>query len=663
MSERILVVDDEPGVVAACVRALSRVGYVVEGVEDGEAALNRLEEEGFDLLLTDLRMPGRDGLELMALAKELDPHLSVVMITGYGTMDDALRAIGLGAQGFLLKPFDPGELVDVVQDSLRRRALLRDSLRLQTLLPLLEINQALRDADGASSLTQQVLDVALRETGASRLWLVMRDPSSNELVTVTSAGQNGERGALPPSAVEQVFETGESVWVDVDGQLHRESAETRRVFGLSRPLLMKDQVVGVLSAEKVHGSPPFSQIGLELLSLLSGQLAIAIENVELYHQQQTLRSFNEDIIQTMTNGLVVVNELGQVTVLNKAAAILLGYDASEVLEKPLRDVIPTADSLADIVEAALRLSDQLPLSEEENGRQLDYISPLSLQYPVGEVTVSHRDGTPLPLAVSASALRDRSGKVTGVVCLFEDLSETKALEAERRRLDRLAALGEMSAVVAHEIRNPMAGIAAGVQYLSKSIPDGSAQREGVTMILGEIQRVNRILEDILSVARPSQLMLGEQSLADIVDGVLRRAEPTIEAKSIQVERQYAPHLPIVQADRERLEQALTNLIFNAVEAIPGGKPGVLTIGLEADDDWLTITITDTGPGISEETQQRIFEPFFTTKAQGTGLGLAIARRAVEDHGGSIWVASEPGKGTTFSIQLSLDTPVPVEEAF
>jgi DNA-binding NtrC family response regulator len=129
VNEHILVVDDEPGVLAACVRTLTRAGYVVEGVGGSEAALDRLTQEVFDLLLTDLRMPGRDGLDLLAEAKELDPHLSVVMITGYGTMDDALRAIRLGAQGFLLKPFEPGELVEAVQDSLRRRDLVRDSLR------------------------------------------------------------------------------------------------------------------------------------------------------------------------------------------------------------------------------------------------------------------------------------------------------------------------------------------------------------------------------------------------------------------------------------------------------------------------------------------------------------------------------------------------------
>jgi PAS domain S-box-containing protein len=651
VDEHILVVDDEPAVLTTCVRVLNRVGYLAEGVGDSEAALDRLTQEVFDLLLTDIRMPGRDGLELLAMAKELDPHLSVVMVTGYGTMEDALRAIRLGAQGFLLKPFEPAELVEAVQDSLRRRALLRDSLRLQTLLPLLEINEALRTSDGALSLAQHVLEVALPEIGASRLWLVMKAPSGDELATVASVGDLPNKPVLPASVPEKVFKSGEPVWVEADGRLHSNSAKARRAVALSRPLLMKDQVVGVLNAEKSRELPPFSQMGLELTSLISGQLAITIENVELHQRQQTLRAFNEDIIQNMTNGLVVVDETARVTVFNKAAATLLGYSAAEVLGQSLCDAIPGAAELADVIETTL------PHSPRSGQAPEKVVMPArnSLQSH-DEITVRHRDGNVLPLAVNASPLRDSNGTVTGVVCLFEDLSEAKAIEAERRRLDRLAALGEMSAVVAHEIRNPIAGIAAGVEYLSKNTPEGSSNRKDMAMILGEIERVNRILEDILSVARPFQLKLSLQAAPDIMEHVLHRYQTSIEKKAIRVVRRYAPSLRRALVDRQRMEQAFTNLILNAVEVMPSG--GTLGISLNADDCWLIITVSDSGPGISLDVQRRIFEPFFTTKARGTGLGLAVARRVIEEHGGTIEVSSEMSRGTRFTVQL----PLPTEEA-
>jgi signal transduction histidine kinase/CheY-like chemotaxis protein len=627
---------------------------VAEGVGDSVTALERLTREVFDLLLTDIRMPGRDGLELLALAKELDPHLSVVMITGYGTMDDALRAIRLGAQGFLLKPFDPAELLDVVQDTLQRRALVRDSLRLQTLLPLLEINEALRDSDGVMNLAQRVLQVALRETGASRLWLVMRNDAGDELTTMASVGDVDGQSVLPASVLEQVLATGNPVWIEADGHTHSDSAAARRVVALARPLSIKNQVVGVLSAEKNRNMPPFSPISLELLALLSGQLAMTVENVALHQRQQALRTFNEDIIQTMTNGLVVVDKMAQVTVLNQAAATLLGYTASETLGRPLRDAIPGATELADVIEDTLRRFTRTAVPHEQSSvsaAEAPSTPWLKGRRSQREVQVLHRDGNELPLAASASPLRDSTGQVTGVVCLFEDLSEAKALEVERRRLDRLAALGEMSAVVAHEIRNPVAGIAVGVEYLSKSIPQESPHTEDVAMIQGEIERVNRILEDILSVARPFQLKLSTEAMPDIIEHVLHRHQAAIANKAIHVIRRYVPSLPPAQADRERMEQALTNLVLNAVEAMSAG--GTLSICLEANSRWLTITVSDTGPGIPAEVQRRIFEPFFTTKARGSGLGLAVTRRVIEEHRGTIEAASELGKGTTFTIQLPL----------
>jgi signal transduction histidine kinase len=163
--------------------------------------------------------------------------------------------------------------------------------------------------------------------------------------------------------------------------------------------------------------------------------------------------------------------------------------------------------------------------------------------------------------------------------------------------------------------------------------------------------VNRILEDILSVARPFQLKLSTEAVQDILEHVLHRYQVTIEDRRIHVIRRFASSLPKVRADRERMEQALTNLVLNAVEAMPTG--GTLIIGLAAGDRWLTITISDTGPGVPPDIQRRMFEPFFTTKTRGTGLGLAVARRVVEEHGGTIDVASESAKGTTFTIRLPL----------
>jgi two-component system sensor histidine kinase AtoS len=282
------------------------------------------------------------------------------------------------------------------------------------------------------------------------------------------------------------------------------------------------------------------------------------------------------------------------------------------------------------------------------------------------------DGNQLPVSVNTAPLAPgdaENGQIAGVVGVLEDLSERKALETERRRLDRLAALGEMSAVVAHEIRNPIASIAAGVEYLAAKMPKDSPEMQGAAMIQGEIQRVNRILEDILSVARPFQLNLSTENLSDIIEDVIQRCQPQIKESQVTISTIHTPDLPTFKIDRQRLEQVFTNLIINAIQAIQSSghqaeerkltlQTGVATQAGSIRQkgkppEQVIITIADTGPGIPNDVRQRIFEPFFTTKARGTGLGLTVARRIVEEHRGTIKIEGNEGQGTRFIITLPI----------
>jgi signal transduction histidine kinase len=317
---------------------------------------------------------------------------------------------------------------------------------------------------------------------------------------------------------------------------------------------------------------------------------------------------------------------------------MLGYEVDEALYQSLPKIIHS-DDLVKIVAEILTTG-------QACARQ--------------EITIRHLDGNLLSVSVSAATLgpSDAVAESVGVVAVLEDLSEVKALEAERRRLDRLAALGEMSAVVAHEIRNPIAGIAAGVDYLTRNVSKNSPEFEGVMMIRGEIQRVNRILEDILFVARPARLKLSSEDLAQIIENVIWRCQAQIKESQVTVSTEYTENLPPLQVDRQRLEQVFTNLVINATQAMAnGGQLLLQTSVAQAQQGGRTsevvITIADTGPGIPVGVQSRIFEPFFTTKVRGTGLGLTVAHRIIEEHGGSISVESEVAKGTRFIIRLPI----------
>lgn len=639
--ERILVVDDEKGVVRSCVRILEREGFTVLGKTDSQSVPELLTRETFDLLLTDIKMPKLDGLELLKIAKDIDPHITVVLITGFGTMEDAIKAIRLGAQGFLMKPFEPDELVETVKDNLARRALVRDSLRLQTLLPLLEINQILQVSGGEISLVQRVLKITRREIGAARIaWLAYTASGQRrkKLVEMAVVPENGQPSRLPASALDTAIKTAQPIWLLANGTL-TEDVGHPNITGAVLPLIIKGEIAGVLTAETGAGeqSGPFGQISLDLLSVLVGQLAIIIENVQLFQQAETLRTFNEDIIQNMTNGLIAIDQHGHITAFNPAASAMLGRQMAEVMLRPMDQVLGTAKELIDVFNKTLA-------SGQPQAHQ--------------EITVYQPTGQALPISVNTAPLgrEQESQEMAGAVAVLENLSELKALEAERRRLDRLAALGQMAAVVAHEIRNPVAGIAAGVEYLARNAPEGSVEYEGAAMIQGEIKRVNRILEDILFVARPLQLNLSDEALPDIIDNVIQRCQPQIVAGQITVSTEHQADLPRLKLDSQRLEQVFTNLIVNATQAMQIGGHLVLQSRLEPSngsrpEDWVTITIADDGPGIPPEVQQRIFEPFFTTKAKGTGLGLSVARRIIEEHHGSISAESQPGQGTRFTIKL------------
>lgn len=643
-NERILIVDDEKGVVRSCTRILEREGFDVSGQTESSRVPDLLRQETFDLLLTDIKMPKIDGLKLLKMAKEIDPHLTVVLITGYGTMEDAIEAISLGAQGFLMKPFEPEDLVGTIKENLRRRALLRDSLRLQTLLPLLEINQILQVSGGEISLARRVLDISTKAIGARRMaWLrcapVAYQNGSRPVKHLTEAAvvsHGADASQLPQQALEHVLQSTRPVWITATGTLLENYAGQPNIVGAVLPLMVKGEAVGILTAETSgdNQSGPFGQISLDLLPVLAGQLTMIIENVQLFQQTETLRAFNESIIQNLTNGLIAVDHQNRVTVFNPAAAAMLGHSADKVLHQPLPAIMSQADGLLNIFKATQQTGSAQP-------RQ--------------EITIQHQDEWQRPIAISTAPLpADDQQTATGVVAVIEDLSEIKALEAERRRLDRLAALGEMSAVVAHEIRNPIAGIAAGVDYLTRNLAPESVEAEGAALIQGEISRVNRILEDILFVARPLQLNFSAAALPAIIDKVIQRYQAQATAKAIKIHCDCDGQLPVINADSQRLEQVFNNLILNAIQAMPGGGAMRIQSKLDPTGRQIVVSIVDSGPGIPPEVQTRIFEPFFTTKAKGTGLGLSIARQIIEAHEGTITIDTSPDQGTQFVINLPIN---------
>jgi signal transduction histidine kinase len=235
------------------------------------------------------------------------------------------------------------------------------------------------------------------------------------------------------------------------------------------------------------------------------------------------------------------------------------------------------------------------------------------------------------------------------------MQEVKALEIEVLHRERLSALGNLAATVAHEIRNPLNAISMGLQRLKVEFQptDDQEQYSRVTeLMLGEVHRLNSIVEQFLSLARPLEIKTEALRIQDVLNELATLVEGEAQQSKVQIRVVAPPTLPPLKADREYLRQTLLNLILNGLQAMPEG--GTLTLKANTSNGNFLISVTDTGTGIAPENRRRIFEPYFTTKAKGSGLGLAIARRIIEAHGGTITVSGETDQGCCFQLVLPIN---------
>jgi two-component system sensor histidine kinase PilS (NtrC family) len=343
-----------------------------------------------------------------------------------------------------------------------------------------------------------------------------------------------------------------------------------------------------------------------------------------------LQAFRDLIFESVGSGLVAVDPAGRVTAFNRAAESITGIRAAEAVDQPWEAIFGRGVNL-----------------EEARCAVSEGTEPA----PRYEFPLRRRDGHEVPVGISFRSLRSGTGDVAGLIGVCQDLSSIKLMEQRVRQSDRLAAVGRLSANMAHEIRNPLASISGAVEALARDLPPDHARGQLVEIVLRESARLNQIVGDFLEYARPAPMVPLEINMAEILDEVLLLIEHRSLPANLKVVREYGDTLP-TRADPQRLRQAVWNLCLNAVQAMPeGGELRVSARSLRERGGRLQICIADTGQGISDSDLPHIFEPFFSTKPEGSGIGLALVYRVVEEHGGSIEVRSRVGDGTTFILIL------------
>jgi two-component system, NtrC family, sensor histidine kinase HydH len=326
-----------------------------------------------------------------------------------------------------------------------------------------------------------------------------------------------------------------------------------------------------------------------------------------------------EVVAAMPAGLILIGPDGRVAMANAAAEALAGVGEGGLTGRPAREVLP----------AGL-------LSGAGDGER--------------EMDVALCGGAPLALGVSVSEVRTEEGVSVGALVLLRDLREVRRLEAEVRRREKLAAVGHLAAGVAHEIRNPLSSIRGYAAYFGAKFAPGSEDRQAAEVMVREVDRLNRVISELIEFSRPSDIRRRPVRLPELAAHAERLTRPDAQAKGVTVDLAAAKQAPMVLADPDRLSQALLNLCLNAIQAMEAGGVMRLATGT-APDGRAFLEVADTGPGIASEHRERIFDPYFTTKAQGTGLGLPLAHKIVAAHGGEIVVAARSGGGTVFTVFL------------
>lgn len=340
-----------------------------------------------------------------------------------------------------------------------------------------------------------------------------------------------------------------------------------------------------------------------------------------------IKAFSDTLVENMPIGLLAIDTDGRIVSFNQTAESVLQVSGDQVLGKNANEVLPQ----------------QLECLTREIKPEQEVIEK--------EIECALANGKRIPMDVSVSQLEGDHGTSLGYIILFRDLTEIQELKKEVERNQRLASLGRLAAGIAHEIRNPLSSIKGFATYFRERYRDVPEDQKTAEVMVQEVERLNRVIGQLLEFARPMSVQKKPTSIQTIIQHSLKMIERDAEAKNIKIRTNLSPEVKEMPVDQDRINQVFLNLYLNAIEAMEDG--GTLSVDMHPDQDskQIKITVSDTGVGIEKEDLVHIFDPYFTTKQSGTGLGLAIVHKIVESHRGEVRVESEPGKGTTVTIIL------------
>jgi len=618
---RILVVDDEIGP-RESLRMILKPSYEIVTADSGETALKTLSTFSPDLVFMDIKMPKMDGIELLQRIKSMDPTIEAVMITAYASLDTVKKALTHGAFEYLIKPFSRSDLEETVRRALaRRQAELGKTSQLSSLV---------NEMRALSTKTRTLEEEARREQAEQSLRVtqlsILREISRGIL------GQLDLAELTAGIAVQLKESLGYDEAQVILSELLPEGVQSEGAIVC--PIRDDASIVGYLVAANRSSSGPIDPRERELLEMLADSLAVAIRNSRLYGEVAETKRSLEQMVRSAGDAIISIDRRGSITGWNPAAEQIFGWSAREAIGRSLVGMFPAHYEQA----ARHALTGARPAS-------------------TFDLTAKRADGKMLTLAVTLSGVPGREGRVEGLLAIVRDMTSQRELETQMHQSEKLTALGQVAGGIAHDFNNLLQAILGYSQLMSKNLQNTDVVRRGLSVIetaaVGGAETVRRIQK--FARLRPDEPFVSVE-LNQVVHDSVAITRPRWEERvakggvPLRLDLRLTP-LPTVMGRPSELNEVITNLILNAIDAMPqGGTLGIHT--RPEGDEHVVLTVADTGVGMAEHVRKRIFDPFFTTKGEvGTGLGLSVSYSIIQRHGGEMRAESQPGRGTTFTIVL------------
>ena len=701
---RIFIIDDEQRMCDSLSALLAGEGHEVVAFQRAPEAAAAIRDQRVDLVISDIKMPEMDGIEILTVVKQVDEGIPVILLTGYASMDSALEAISRGAYDYLLKPVDFNRLELSVTRALERReselARLRlvEELRLSNLIlqqrvgelnALYEAGKSIGSSANLTDLLRQIVVLASSVTEANVGSIMLVDESGEYLTIQAAIGLHEDiirKTKLPVGAsiAGYVAKTGEPLIIEDVEKDDRFKRINRERYGaaslLCAPLRIKNSVLGVINMANKNGGQVFTRDDLRLLTNFASQAAVAVDDASQFEKNRR-RLVEYEILHDVSRALPGIDSwdsFRQALVDKLKMAFPVDYAIWFSWDNTTRVLVPAgAHGRTDI---PLTESGKIDLSKvnreamlvtgfDPDKLDLDDIDSLSLL--IGE-RIRGNEHFPQPDQAYMAVPILRGGELAYVFYLGSEqkhpytaddislarlvISQASVLfEKEKTLLNatRLMTMGNMISEISHDLRRPLTTIKGGLQILRQRWPELTEKSDFFKMAEEEIHRMNDLVKELVNFSNPNRYETAKLDLRQIVQRASELVGPDLRRKRIEFEKEFVDGNWEIIANKNQVMEVFLNLFINAIEAMQEG--GRLSIRGRIErpphrhENYLALHVADTGCGIKKENLSRVFDRYFTTKETGTGLGLAVVERVISAHGGTLHLESAEGQGTTVSL--------------